>query len=390
MQLRRIKILALVAPAVGLGLFEIFRHFVLQPFFGETSPHLSEHIASGAFIVVAVIAFSLVVFRLLERAHGQLVAVSEAALAITSNLSLDRVLERVAELARTVAAAEYASVRIGGEHGRTVSSGARPTGGPTLRLPIVVRDETLGELMLARASGKRFPKRSRRALETFATQAGIALENARLFEQVHELVAARERTRIGMDLHDGVIQELYALGLKVEDAEELTAANPSEAAAAMRDVHSVLRHVIGEIRTYIYGLRDGDGSVDLRPALEHLVAEFPAGGPALKLELAGETRLPGALAGNVLHIVREALANAIRHAEPSRIVVRSLQGDEGVTVAVTDDGKGFDPASSSTGLGIGDMRERATWCGCGLEVRSRPGEGTEIRLSVPATAAKAS
>jgi len=75
---------------------------------------------------------------------------------------------------------------------------------------------------------------------------------------------------------------------------------------------------------------------------------------------------------------------------PTEAVEGPLQGDEGLTVAVTDDGKGFDPASSSTGLGIGDMRERATWCGCGLDVRSRPGEGTEIRLSVPATAAKAS
>ena len=124
--------------------------------------------------------------------------------------------------------------------------------------------------------------------------------------------------------------------------------------------------------------------LDLRPALEHIVAEFPAGGPAIELELTGDTRLPGALAGNVLHVVREALANAIRHADATRVLVRSSAGADGLGITVEDDGRGFDPDSPSSGLGMGDMRERAAWCEGRLHVRSAPGRGTEIRLAVPA------
>ncbi|HEX9123621.1 MAG TPA: histidine kinase, partial [Actinomycetota bacterium] len=257
----------MIVPTAGLFGFELLRHFVLQPAMGEPSPHLAEHIVSALVLTVAVAAFSFVIFRLLERLHDQLMALNEAGIAVTADLSAERVLERVAELARKVAGASYASVQVERESVRTVASGAPPAAGPRLVLPIVVKGERFGELVLAGPRGRRFRDSDRGALETFATQAGIALENARLFEQVQELVATRERARIGMDLHDGLIQELYALGLKVEDAAELVSDQPAEAAALMQETQGELRGLIGEIRTYVYGLRDGDASVDLRPAL---------------------------------------------------------------------------------------------------------------------------
>ncbi len=383
MHLRRIKVLAVIVPAAGLFGFELFRHFVLQPALGERDPHFDEHVISGVALLVAVVAFSFAIFRLLERFHGQLLALNEAAIAVTADLSVDRVLERVAELARTVAGASYASIEVEGERGRTVASGTAPAGGPTLVLPVVVKGERLGELVLSGPRGGRFRPSEQGALETFATQAGIALENARLFEQVQELVAARERARIGMDLHDGLIQELYALGLKVEDAAELAGTDPPEAARAMRDVQGVLRGVIGEIRTYVYGLRDGDRSVELRPALERLVAEFGVAGPVVSLELQGDPRLPGTTAANVLHIVREALANALRHAGATRVLIRATLDGDALTVAVEDDGMGFDPNLPSPGLGMRDMRDRAEWCRCGIDIRSVPGRGTIVRISIP-------
>ena len=383
MHLSRIKVWAIVIPTIGLLGFELLRHYVVQPALGEQSRHVDEHIISAIVLLVAVIGFSLAIFRLLERLHDQLVALNEAGIAVTADLSVDRVLERVAELARMVAGASFASVVVGAGSEPTVASGVRPLGGETLSLPIVVKGERLGELVLAGPRGGRFRSSDRGALETFATQAGVALENARLFEQVQDLAAARERVRIGMDLHDGVIQELYAAGLKAEDASELVSSDPEEAVVRVREIHNVVRKVIGDVRTYVYGLRELDRSVDLRPALEYVVGEFPSGEPAIALDLDGDVRLPVATAGNVLHIVREAVANALRHAGASGVWIHAASERETLVVSVEDDGRGFDPLVPSRGLGLGDMRERAAWCLSELRVDSALGRGTTVSLSVP-------
>lgn len=383
MHLGRIKVLAVVIPAAGLFGYELFRHLVLQPALGEAESHFGEHVVSATVLLVAVVAFSFAIFRLLERLHDQLVALNEAAIAVTADLSVDRVLERVAELARTVSGASYASVQVEREPARIVASGSSPPNAQTLALPIVVKGERLGELVLRDSRRGRFRESDRRALETFATQAGIALENAHLFEQVQDLVATRERVRIGMDLHDGVVQELYALGLKVEDAAELAKAQPEQAAAEMREAQGVLREVIGEIRGFVYDLRDGDRSVDLRPALEKVVEEFPSGGTAIDLEAIDDVRLPAAAAANVLYIVREAVANALRHAEASRVTIRAAAEEDSLALTVEDDGRGFDPKVESHGLGMHDMRERAGWSHGELTVRSVRGRGTLVRVAIP-------
>lgn len=389
MHLRRIKVLSILIPLAGLLGFEVVRHWLIQPAMGETAQHFDEHLISGVVLFVAVVAFSFAIFRLLERLHDQLVALNEAAIAVTGDLSVDRVLERVAELARTVADASYASVDVRAGRERTVDSGTRPREGESLALPIVVRGARLGELVLAGPRDGRFRNSDRRALETFATQAGIALENARLFEQEQELAATRERVRIGMDLHDGVIQELYGLRLKAEDAAQLATADASEAAALSQDIHSSLGHVIGEVRTYIYGLRDGDRSVELRPALESLVAEFPTARTELRLGVRGDARLPAATAAHILHVAREAVANSIRHSGASRVTVGVEASGDVVRLTVRDDGSGFEPDAPSMGLGMRDMRDRARWCGSELLVESAPGCGTTVSIAVPADGQKA-
>lgn len=382
MNLRRIKVLAVAVSSVGLVLFEVLRHLLIHPMSGYHGSHFDEHLISGISIVLAVGAFSWAMFRVLERLHDQLVALNKAAIAVTGDLSVDRVLERVAELAREVAGAPYASVQVRGDPPRTVSSGVT-AGGPRLVLPVVVRGDQLGELVLSLPQGRRFRDTDRRALETFATQAGIALENARLYEQVHELAAIRERARIGMDLHDGVIQHLYGLGLALEDVADVAQAAPSEAATKLRESQASLIGVIGEIRSYVRGLRDEEGVTDLRAGLARLVAEFPRGVPSIVLDVPGQPRLAGPSAAHVLQIVREALANAIRHAEASRLTIRAGNANGTLVVTVEDDGRGFDPGRAGAGLGIRHMRERADWCGCRLDIDSAAGHGTRVRVSVP-------
>jgi len=383
MHLRRIKVLAVLIPLAGLLGFELVRHWVIQPAMGETAPHLDEHVLSGVVLFVAVVAFSFAIFRLLERLHDQLAALSEAAIAVTGDLSVDRVLERVAELARTVADASYASVDVRAGRARTVDSGARPPEGESLALPIVVRGERLGELVLAGPRDGRFRDSDRKALETFATQAGIALENARLFEQEQELATTRERVRIGMDLHDGVVQELYGLRLRAEDAAQLATDSAPETAALLHDIHSSLGHVIGDVRAYVHGLRDADRSVELRPAFESLVEEFPMDRTELRLGVRGDARLPAAMAANLLHVAREALANSLRHSGAARVAVGVDAGEGVVRLTVRDDGAGFDPDAPSPGMGIRDMRDRARWCGSELRVESAPGRGTTVSMTVP-------
>lgn len=382
MELRRIKILTVALSFGGLLGFELLRHFVVQPATGEESPHLAEHVVAAIFLGIAVVAFTFAIFRLLERAQAQLVALNEASLAITADLSLDIVLQRVVELARSVARASYASVRMDDE-GRTLGSGEMEPGAVTVSLPIVVRGRRLGELDLASPPGTRWPASDRAALETFATNAGIAIENARLFAQAQELVALRERTRIGMDLHDGMIQELYAIGLKLDDGTSMLADDMAEGERSLREARDELRHVIAELRTYVYGLHDGDRSVDVGPALKRLGEEFSSTSSAVSIEAEERIRLPGSTAAHVVHIVREALANALRHADPSCVRVCVRTAGPTLRIDVEDDGRGFDPSDVLHGLGLKDMRDRAALFGGRLSIHSAVGEGAKISLSVP-------
>lgn len=383
MELRRIKIIAAACSFGGLLGFELLRHFVVQPALGETSGHLAEHVVAGVVLGIAVVAFTFAIFRLLERAHAQLIAVNEASAAVTADLSLEVVLERVTELARSVAGASYASVHMDVE-GRTVGSGHLEPGATTTSLPIVVRGRRLGELVLASRPGTRRRLPDRAALETFATNAGIAIENARLFADTQELVALRERARIGMDLHDGMIQELYAVGLKLDDTEALLADAGSEAEGSLREAREALRLVIAELRTYVYGLHDAEASVQVGPLLERLGAEFSSASTFVRIVASSAMSLPAAQATHVAHIVREAISNALRHAAASRLDVVARSTRTSLIIEISDDGDGFDPDAVIRGLGLNDMRARAVMCGGGLSIRSGVSEGTTVALTVPA------
>lgn len=383
MDLHRIKLLALVVPAAGLIGFEVFRHHVLHPIDAHPDPHLQEHVISAGILFFGVVVFTFAIFRLLERLHDHLVALNEAGIAVTGELSLDRVLERVAQLARTVANAPHATVRVNADPRRNVSAGAPPVNGRSIELPIVVRGDRLGELTLITPRGHRFQAPDRAALEMFASQAGIALENARLYQEVQELAALHERDRIGMDLHDGVIQHLYALGLKIEDTAELIDDVSEEAARELADVHRAVRGVIGDVRSYVYELRDGDGSVDVAKALHNLTAELHGRVERIELVAPDGLWLSAAVAGNIVQVVREALANAMRHADAQTIRIACLLEDGALEVAVEDDGRGFDPDRRSMGMGLEDMRRRAGWCRGRLDLSSASGRGTTVRLRIP-------
>jgi two-component system sensor histidine kinase UhpB len=210
------------------------------------------------------------------------------------------------------------------------------------------------------------------------------LESARR-EAARTALAAQEaeRLRVARELHDEIGQTLTAVTIQAERAAE---ADPDHAAAALRQVADAVRDSLDEVRRIARELRpEALDDLGLVNALIALCTRIGAqDGPVVKRELQG--KLP-ALSPDVelvvYRIAQESLTNALRHSG-ARSVTLSLAADaETLTLAVTDDGKGMPPRVPSGTAGISGMRERALLVGGRLSIKSRPDEGTEVRLSIP-------
>jgi len=143
-----------------------------------------------------------------------------------------------------------------------------------LGVPVTIRGRTIGNLYLTEKSGG-FIESDQQIVELFAGHAAIAMENARLHDQVQRLAIVEERERIGRDLHDGVIQSIYAVGLTLEDVPDLMVEDPAEASRRVERAIESLDQTIRDIRNFIFGLRPQliDG-VELVEGLAALADEF--------------------------------------------------------------------------------------------------------------------
>jgi PAS domain S-box-containing protein len=208
-------------------------------------------------------------------------------------------------------------------------------------------------------------------------------------EQERQLVLFRERDRIAMELHDGVIQSLYAVGLGLETVAQVIESDPSLALTRLAQARESVNEVIREIRNYIFGLRpDTFETRGLEAGLLALAQELKVNA-LIDLELDLSENVASAFspeqAQEIFQIAREGLANVMRHASATRASLSlQLHGGQWVLV-IRDNGIGFDPATmSTTGFGLSNMRERARRLGGKLSITSAPGQGTEIRVSLPA------
>ena len=261
-----------------------------------------------------------------------------------------------------------------------------------LGVPVEVQGRAIGNLYLTDKRGApEFSAADQQLVELFARHAGIAIENARLHEQVQSLAVVEERDRIGQELHDGIIQSLYAVTLSLEEAAELMAEDPSGAAAridrAIDDVHASIK----DIRNFILGLRPHLlERTDLVGGLAALADELRLNTMVdVEVDLDEGVEAAGALSdgrrAQLLQIAREALSNAARHAGASRATVRLAHQEGGIFLRVEDNGRGFDPGTVPGGehQGLVNMRDRAASVGGQLEVDSSPGKGTRIIVRVP-------
>ncbi|MEU4215831.1 GAF domain-containing sensor histidine kinase [Actinoplanes sp. NPDC026623] len=367
--------------------------------------------------------------------RAELREVSEAVLAVTARLSVHEVLQTIVASARRLLGARYAALGLPGpddtfgefltdgisdeqsraigplprQHGllgamlhdrnpvrlADVRSHPRfgwwPAAHPVLTdflgMPILHGDEILGTLFLAnkRTPGG-FTAADEELLRLLAAHAAIALVNARLYERSRELSIVAERNRIARELHDAVTQKLFSLRLTADAAAVLVTRDAGRAAAELDTVRRLAAEATEELRAIVVGLRPvdlaGDGlDTALRKQADlldrvHLPAVRFAGGPV--------PRLPAVREEAAYRIAQEALHNALRHAEPGRVTIAVRTDDGSLVLEVTDDGRGFDPLTPTGRFGLASMRERARAAGGRLEVLSRPGTGTTVRLVVPA------
>ncbi len=219
------------------------------------------------------------------------------------------------------------------------------------------------------------------ALNTVQTRVEEWLEEVR---QAQALAADRER--ISRELHDGIIQSIYAAGLMLEGVRALIPEDPATAQAQLGRVLQSLNQTIQDIRRYIFNLQGGLPSSDLVSGLEELLRDFRINTLLeTRLTVSGEERetLGAEQRQHILQIAREALANVARHAHARRVDVRLTYNPRSLQLQIADDGVGLAMTPTATGQGMRNIRERARLLDGTLDIDSAPGQGVTITLTVP-------
>jgi signal transduction histidine kinase len=256
-----------------------------------------------------------------------------------------------------------------------------------LGVPVDVKGRSVGNLYLTdKAGAAEFSGDDQRLVETFALHAGIAIENARLLEQIERLAIVDERERISRDLHDGIIQSIYAVGLSLEDVPELVREDPDEVERRVEHAIDSLHLTIRDIRNFIFGLQpELLAGTTLMNGLVAVIEEFRHNSLIdVELQAGAIDREPDpAVTAHLLGVVNEALSNIARHSGATRAMLWIRTDEEGtLRLMIQDNGHGFDPsASASLGhQGLVNMRSRIGTIGATIDLASdRSGTTIEIR-----------
>jgi signal transduction histidine kinase len=226
-------------------------------------------------------------------------------------------------------------------------------------------------------------------LTSIGTWAGTAIENIRLNQQGRRTAVLEERERIGMDLHDGIIQSIYAVGLALDYARLEVETNPREALVKVEQAIEGLNSTIRDIRTYIMDLRPSQfRGENLMDSLQRLIDETHAN-THLDISLTGPESgfviLPTPIATALFHICQEALANIAKHAQAQQAKIHLWTAPGRVLLEISDDGVGFDlpQMRMALGHGLANMVTRARKVGGDIEINSEPGKGTSILAWAP-------
>jgi signal transduction histidine kinase len=254
-----------------------------------------------------------------------------------------------------------------------------------LGAPIVVGNHLYGMLYLSdKLDGTNFTDDDQNLIEMLAGYAALAIAGAELNERDNRLTLLEERDRIGMELHDGVIQSLYGIGMQVDLLRR------REAQVGKNELNSLinsLNNVIEDIRGFIANLRSRTDQKTIRETLEHLKERLH---PPQEIEIEiiapdGYAPFSPAVFESICLIANEAMSNAIRHSGAAKIHVIVEQTKNRFSIQVKDDGHGFDLnlSDTATGLGLRNMRQRARLYGGEVSIESNEGQGTSLLISIP-------
>jgi PAS domain S-box-containing protein len=365
----------------------------------------------------------------------ELRTLNEAARAISAELSREGVLQKITETARELVKTKYAALGVHdgqGQLSRFITAGIDPAvqakigpfpigrgilgllfyegksmivndigGHPAavgfpehhpkmkalLGVPIFSKEELIGGLYLTdKEDGSNFSETDRQLVEMLALHAATAIENSRLYEQTQRLAVFEERERFARDLHDGIIQSIYAVGLTLDQINvEISSLNT----AASEQIDLSLKNlasVIQDLRNYIFDLRPQALKYQgLKARLEGLIRELRVNTLLpIETEISPDidTCLSDMQARHVFHVSHEALANAARHAKASKISLSLTRNKNLITLAIQDDGIGFEmsPSIKPGRRGLANMKARAAEIGARFKIDSAPHQGTCLTL----------
>lgn len=254
-----------------------------------------------------------------------------------------------------------------------------------LGAPVMVANHLYGMLYLSdKVDGTQFTLEDEVLVETLAGYAAFAIAGAELSQKESRLRLLEERERIGMELHDGVIQSLYGIGMQVE---MLRMSGVTVEQDHLSELVGQLNDAIEEIRRFIGDLRSKQNKMTVQAYFEHLKNNlYPPQSICIDIN-APNTYAPfsPAVFESIALIVNEAMSNAIRHADASHITINVVEEGGKFVVTVIDNGRGFDTSllHTSAGLGLRNMQKRTSLYGGSMKITSQKGEGTEVKITIP-------
>jgi len=248
-------------------------------------------------------------------------------------------------------------------------------------VPMVYRDEVIGMLDFDHTEPGTFTERHARLALAAASQAAIAITNARLLAEVQGVAAEEERQRLARELHDAVTQQLFSASIIGEVLPQIWAADPAKGAEYLEDLRLLTKGALAEMRALLVELRPAALTDTSLPDLLQQLVSALAGRIRVPVELRveGADRLPDAAQVALYRVAQEALQNVARHARATHVWVTLRLHPGRAELVVRDDGRGFDPATvPADHFGLAIMRERMEAVGGAVAVESRPGQGTTL------------
>ncbi len=254
-----------------------------------------------------------------------------------------------------------------------------------LGVPVRVGDRVFGNLYLAEKAGG-FTEDDETTAELLAVTAGAAVATLRLQERLRLVALQEDRERIARDLHDSIIQDLFAIGLSLQTAMGRVDTEPEVVRTRLNDAVDRLDESISSLRRYIFDLRP---PVWARPSLASelrgLLSDLSeAYGVEVGLDVDCPPDIPEPpLSDHVIAVVKESVSNALRHSKARTIDVRVVCDGPRIRVNIADDGIGFDPNTERAGLGLRNLKGRVTTVGGEYDLDTAPGKGTVVSVSFP-------